>query len=40
MVIVIAGLALTSTVMRESITDSMNKAYAAWTTPSASTPSP
>ena len=34
MVIVIAGLSLTSGVIRESVIDSMHTAYASWTTPS------
>jgi len=38
MVIVIAGLALTSAVIRDSVKDSMRQAYAAWTTPSPATP--
>jgi flagellar biosynthetic protein FliR len=38
MVIVIAGLALTSAVIRDSVTDSMRQAYAAWTTPRTATP--
>ena len=35
MVIVIAGLSLTSGVIRESLTDAMHTAYAGWTTPTA-----
>jgi flagellar biosynthetic protein FliR len=33
MVIVIAGLALTSGVIRDSVKESMRQAYASWTTP-------
>jgi flagellar biosynthetic protein FliR len=38
MVIVIAGLALTSAVIRDSVKESMRQAYVAWTTPSPATP--